>query len=71
MIVRDLEQGSQAWLAIRLGIPTASRFKDIVTPAKADKSKSATAYMYELLAERLTKEPNDFFTNFCDFIYNE
>jgi len=64
MIVLDLfEQGSQEWLNARLGIPTASRFKDLITPAKADKSKSATAYMYELLAERLTKEPNEFYSN--------
>ena len=63
MIVLDLEQGSQAWLNARLGIPTASRFKDIITPAKADRSKSAAAYMYELLAERLTKEPNEFYAN--------
>lgn len=61
MIILDLEQGSDEWFAARLGIPTASRFKDIVTPANGDKSKSYKAYMYELIAERLTKERDEFF----------
>lgn len=61
MIILDLEQGSDEWFAARLGIPTASRFRDIITPAKGDKSKSYKSYMYELIAERLTKDKEDFF----------
>ena len=61
MIILDLEQGSDEWFAARLGIPTASRFKDIVTPTKGEKSKSYKSYMYELIAERLTKGREDFF----------
>lgn len=63
MIVLNLEQGSEAWHRARLGIPTASRFKDIITPAKGEKSKSYTAYLYELLAERVTGEKSDNFTS--------
>lgn len=61
MQILNLEQGSQEWFDARLGIPTASRFKDIITPAKGDKSKSYKTYMYELIAERLTKNKADFF----------
>ena len=32
----DLAQGSEAWLAIRLGIPTASEFDRILTPKKLE-----------------------------------
>ena len=62
-IITDIEQGTEEWLNLRLGKPTASRFKDIVTPAKGDKSKSYTSYMYELIAERLTGIRTDSFTN--------
>jgi len=54
MKILDVVQGSDEWLKARLGVPTASRFKDIVTPTKADKSKSQDRYMYELLAELIT-----------------
>ena len=63
MIMLDVDQGSPEWLKARLGIPTASRFKDIITPARADRSKSSQGYLYELLAERLTNEPSDFFVS--------
>jgi hypothetical protein len=51
------EQGSARWHSIRLGIPTASRASDIITPAKGDLSKGRRKYMYELVAERLLNEP--------------
>ena len=63
MKVLNFEQGSPEWFAARVGIPTASRFKDIITPAKGDKSKSYTTYLYELLAERVTGEKSDTFTS--------
>jgi len=50
MILLDVEQGSQAWVEARLGIPTASRFSSIVTP-KGALSASRDAYLAELLAE--------------------
>ena len=61
MKILNLEQGSDEWFSARLGVPTASRFKDIVTPAKGDKSTSYKGYMYELIAERLTKDRENFF----------
>jgi hypothetical protein len=61
MKILSLEQGSDEWFNARLGIPTASRFKDIVTPAKGDKSKSYKSYMYELIAERLTSGKDESF----------
>lgn len=63
MKILNFEQGSEEWFKARLGIPTASRFKDIVTPAKGDKSTSYKKYMYELIAEKLTKEKEDFYKN--------
>ena len=53
MQVINIEQGTQEWLDVRKGVITGSRFKDIVTPAKAEQSKSSKSYMYELIAERM------------------
>ena len=50
MIVLDCEQGSQAWIDARLGIPTASEFSRIVTPT-GRASTAAEGYTAELLAE--------------------
>lgn len=52
-------QGTREWLNARLGIPTASRFSDIVTPSTLKASKSQTRYAHELLAGWLTGEPPD------------
>lgn len=56
MIEHDVEQGSEAWLRVRAGIPTSSMFDKIVTKSGAA-SKSATKYMNELLAERMMGHP--------------
>lgn len=61
MKIIDLEQGTDEWMQCRLGKVTASRFKDIVTPDKGDKSKSYKSYMYELIAEKLIKEKQESF----------
>lgn len=50
-------QGSAQWVTARCGIPTASRFGQIITPAKLTPSKQAAAYMHELLAEWAFGEP--------------
>lgn len=63
MIIHDVEQGTPAWLKLRLGIPTASDFDKIVTPAKGDLSKSSAKYRNYLLAERLMGEPLDSLDN--------
>jgi YqaJ-like viral recombinase domain len=47
------EQGSEAWHDARRGIPTASQFHRILSPAKLEPSAQRDAYLYELVAERL------------------
>jgi hypothetical protein len=54
--VHDVVQGTKEWMALRAGIPTASRFDEIITPGRAA-SKSAERYMNELLAERVMGHP--------------
>ena len=49
MRVIDCEQGTEGWFAARLGIPTASEFSDIITPAKGDYSASAPKYIARLI----------------------
>jgi hypothetical protein len=57
MIEYDVEQGSDAWRALHLGIPSASSFDKIITPAKGLLSASHRTYLYQLAAEALTLEP--------------
>lgn len=57
IIYRDIEQGTPEWWAVRLGVPTASCFDKIVTPAKGELSKSARAYAQYLVAETLLRQP--------------
>ena len=61
-IYLDVEQGSRAWIEARLGIPTASNFKRLLTPA-GKLSKSTGPYMAELLSEHYTGEPWSDFEN--------
>lgn len=60
MIVHDFEQHSPEWFQIRLGIPTASRFKDIFT-STGKAASGADGYMYSLIAESLASKPLDSF----------
>lgn len=55
----ECEQGSPEWHQARLGVPSASCFDKIVTPAKGEYSKSAKPYMLQLLLERLTGETQE------------
>ena len=56
MIRFDVEQGSPEWLAVRCGLPTASRFDEILTPKTMKLSGSADKYRDHLLAEWLLGE---------------
>lgn len=56
MKILDVEQGSEAWLLARLGIPTASEFRRLIT-ATGQPSKQSDAYANELVAEWLTGQP--------------
>ena len=52
---RDLIQGSDAWLAARRGLLTASEMVRIITPTlKVARNEKASAHLYELLAQRIT-----------------
>jgi hypothetical protein len=51
--VFDYAQRSAEWFAARRGIPTASRFDNIVTPARCDPSTSQAKLINALLAESL------------------
>lgn len=58
MIRHDVQQNSDEWHRLRLGIPTSSAFKSIVTP-KGKLSASADRYMHWLLAEWAVGIPLD------------
>lgn len=60
----DWEQGSAAWLYERIGFCTASRFKDALDFTKAGKpGAKRTAYLWEIVSERLTEKPTPHFTS--------
>jgi hypothetical protein len=56
----DFEQGSDQWKAARLGLPTASRFGDILAKGEG---KMRRKYLYELAGEIMTGEPAESFSN--------
>ena len=60
-IIRGIEQGSDAWQQLRLGIPTASAFDRILTPKKLEPSAQQEMYIAELNAEWKSGEPCDDF----------
>jgi putative phage-type endonuclease len=59
----EIVQGSDAWKALRLGKATASRIADIIAKTKSGYSTSRTNYMAELIAERLTGNVAESYTN--------
>jgi len=56
-------QGSEEWFALRRGRATASNFKKIITPAKAEYSKQASSYMRDLLVECFCPTYQEFLGN--------
>ena len=59
----DREQGSADWLAARLGRVTASRVSDVIAKTKSGWSASRANYMAQLVAERLTGQPQESYSN--------
>jgi len=59
MRIIECEQGSPEWLQARLGIPSASSYAKLVTTT-GKASAQATAYINQLVAERITGEPTFF-----------
>lgn len=59
-IYDDIEQGGEAWLECRLGLPTASKFATVMAKGEG---KTRLEYMRKLAGEILTGEPMDSYTN--------
>lgn len=55
-VFNDIIQGTQEWLEVRSGIPTASCFDKIITPT-GKKSDSSDEYANLLTAEKLLEQP--------------
>ncbi len=60
MLIFDLEQGSDAWLKARLGVPSSSNFGKILTPT-GKKSAQVKDYSNTLLAELIVGHGEPFF----------
>ena len=60
MIVVNCEQNSPEWYQVRLGVPTASKFGEILT-ASGERSKSRTKYLYRLAGEIITGKMHESF----------
>lgn len=55
IFVRDVEQGTEEWLALRVGCITASRLKDVLAKGRGSApSKTGQAYAFEIASEILT-----------------
>lgn len=65
LITLDCEQGSEEWLAARLGITTATGFENIVT-ATGKKSASYIKYMAELIEESILGGGDTFKSGFME-----
>lgn len=63
-IITDIEQGTPEWLALRLGIVTASELECLLVNGKGEAGLGAGAltYMNTLIGERITGEAADPFT---------
>lgn len=59
-IIKDIEQGSDEWHAMRVGVITASRFSDVLSKGKGITRQN---YMIELAAEILTGQRAEGFTS--------
>jgi len=62
MKILDLVQGTLEWKQARVGVPSASQFKNIVT-TDGKLSKTRTKYLYQLAGERITGNRDEIFQN--------
>jgi hypothetical protein len=58
--IHHCEQGTPAWYAARLGIPTASNFATVMAKGEG---KTRRSYMLKLAGEIITGEPAESFNN--------
>lgn len=59
--MEPVEQGSDLWLAQRVGKATASRFGDVMSTKKTGETAARRDYRIELVVERLTGKPTPMF----------
>jgi hypothetical protein len=60
----ECEQGTDEWIAARMGIPTASEFHTVMANGRGGtESKTRRTYMLKLAGELLTGEPMDCHSN--------
>lgn len=60
IIHSDIEQGSEAWLMLRLGKMTASKFADLMTEPRSKSellSKTTESYLMQLACEKVMGKP--------------
>lgn len=63
-IYNDIEQGSPEWMALRCGRVTMSRAKDCISKGRGSSpSLTREKYLYEIVSERLTGQPESQYTN--------
>jgi len=62
MKIIDVPQGSQEWLAARAGIPSASKFDNIIDTS-GQPSKQRKRYLYQLAGERITRKSEETYQN--------
>jgi putative phage-type endonuclease len=61
-IIRDIEQGSDEWLKLRLGVASASNFDKIITTTGKE-SESLKKYALQLATELMLETPEPSFKN--------
>lgn len=61
MHIVDCQQGTPEWWQAKLGIPSASEFDKILTPAKLEPSAQAEGYMNKLIGEHFRGKPDETF----------
>jgi len=65
-IFDDVEQLSEEWFGLRLGLPTASNFATIMASGRdGGDSKTRTKLLYDLAGELLTGLPAEGYSNFA------
>lgn len=63
MNIIDFPQGTQEWLKARAGLVTASRIADLVAKTKSGESASRGNYRAQIVAERLSGQPQESYVN--------
>jgi putative phage-type endonuclease len=61
-IIRNIDQGSEQWLKLRLGVATASNFDKIIT-STGKESESLKKYALQLATELMLETPEPSFKN--------